>query len=170
MKRLLAASLFIALSLPLLAADECSDELPNQSDSEALAPAVAIGEVATAEHDGWRITLISVKRVASVNVLGKTKTPLGVYLAVEVQIENTAKERQALGGNRFKLVDSLGRNYTWYEAGTDGYGKKELGSRINPGLRAPAVILFDVPPDATALVLRSVGGVRIAIGDVASIR
>jgi hypothetical protein len=45
----------------------------------------------------------------------------------------------------------------------------EVGSRINPGLQGSGKILFDVPPDATGLVLESLGGYRLRIGDMASL-
>ena len=87
MNRLVSVACLALIALPLLAADECADELPNQPDAESAAPAVTLGEVATADADGWRVTVTSVRRVASVNVFGKTKTALGVYVAVEAQIE-----------------------------------------------------------------------------------
>lgn len=145
------------------------DELPDQTSSEASATSVAIGEPAAAATDGWTITVTGVAQVPSIEVNGETKRALGKYIAVTFTMENTGTRQQALGGNRFKLADDQGRNYTWYEAGTNASGKQELGSRINPGLTASAVIIFDVPTDATGLVFRGVGGIRIALGDAAAI-
>ena len=163
-KRFASITVLAALILSSLACDE----LPDESPSEASATAVAIGEPADAASDGWTLRVTDVSRVPSIEVNGQTKHALGVYLAVSVSMENTSTKQQALGGNRFKLADDEGRNYTWYEAGTNAYGKQELGSRINPGLTAPAVIIFDVPADATGLVLRGIGGIRIALGDAAA--
>ncbi|MGE0570275.1 MAG: DUF4352 domain-containing protein [Dehalococcoidia bacterium] len=162
-KHFASLALLTAVMLSCLACDE----LPDESPSEASATAVAIGVPAEAASDGWKLTVTEVRRVPSIDVNGQTKQALGVYLAVGVSMENTSTKRQALGGNRFKLVDDEGRNYTWYEAGTNAHGKQELGSRINPGLTAPAVIIFDVPANATGLVLRGIGGVGIALGDAA---
>jgi hypothetical protein len=162
---------FVALVATLLlvfAATAC-DELGDQTAAEAALPTVAIGEPASAGADGWTITVTRVSRLATIEVGGATKAALGTYLVVEFTMENTSDQRQALGGNRFKLADGQGRNFDWYEAGTNAYGKQELGSRINPGLSAPATIIFDVPTDATGLVFRSVGNVRVALGDVSAI-
>jgi hypothetical protein len=162
-----ASFVFLILAgLATLGASGC-DDLADQTESESAAPTVAIGTPAAAGPEGWTVTVTGVRSVASVKTHGGTRTPLGTYLAVEMIIENTSNGRQALGGNRFQLADDRGRNFTWYEAGTEGHGKKELGSRINPGLSAPVVVLFDVPADATGLVLRGIGGVRISIGDAA---
>jgi hypothetical protein len=162
-------ALLLASALVLLVFATACDELGDQTAAEAALPAVAIGEPASAGADGWTITVTRVSRIATIDVGGTTKTALGTYLVVEFTMENTSDQRQALGGNRFKLADSQGRNFDWYEAGTNAYGKQELGSRINPGLSAPATIIFDVLPDATGLVFRSLGNVRIALGDVAAI-
>lgn len=161
----LAGLLVVCVSL--FGAIAC-DELPDQSSTEVGATTVAIGIPAEAAADGWKITVTSVQRVASIEVNGQTKTPLGVYLAVSLSMENTSAVQQALGGNRFKLADDAGRNYSWYESGTNAYGKQELGAKVNPGLVAPAVIIFDVPTDATGLVVRGIGGVRISLGDAAA--
>jgi hypothetical protein len=129
-------------------------------------PAVNIGEPLRLDKDGWVVTVTSVRTAPTVQGLFETKHALGVYLIIEMTLENTGTEAHALGGDRFTLVDSRGRRFPYYREGTIGNGQKELGAKINPGLSGPAVIVFDVPPDATGLYLETLRGARVNLGDV----
>ncbi len=129
---------------------------------------VNIGEPLRLEKDGWVITVTSVRTSPTVQGIFETKQSLGVYLIIEMTLENIGKEAHTLGGDRFTLVDSQGRRFPYYREGTIGNGQKELGARINPGLAGPAVIVFDVPRDATGLYLETLRGARINLGDVLS--
>ncbi|MFN0095843.1 MAG: DUF4352 domain-containing protein, partial [Dehalococcoidia bacterium] len=157
----------IPLALVAFLAFVACDELPDQSSTEASAPVAALGAAATAPEEGWSLTVTKVSKRATITGSGgRTTTALGVYLVVDLTLENTSKTQQALCGNRFKLADDQGRNYTFYEDGTNRLGKKELCAKISPGLAGPAVLVFDVPADATGVVLRGVGGIRVALGDI----
>jgi hypothetical protein len=129
---------------------------------------VNIGEPLRLEKDGWVITVTSVRTSPTVQGIFETKQSLGVYLIIEMTLENIGKEAHALGGDRFTLVDSQGRRFPYYREGTIGNGQRELGARINPGLAGPAIIVFDVPRDATGLYLETLRGARINLGDVLS--
>lgn len=159
----------VVLSLAALAASECEEEAdPGNLDPPSGSP-VAVGEAFVAEDAGWSITVTSLSLLDSVTVRGETKRPLGVYLVIDFSMENITSNRQALGGNRFALVDEDGRTFRWYPDGTDAAGKGELGSSINPGLTGAARLVFDVPDDARGLQLAVAGGVRVDLGDMADI-
>jgi hypothetical protein len=163
-------TLFIAPAVVAILLFAGCDDLADQTAADSTAAAVAIGEAAGAEADGWEITVTSVSKRASITGNGgRTTTALGTYIVVDLTLPNTSATQQALCGNRFKLADGAGRNYPFYEDGTNRIGRKELCAKINPGLSGPATLVFDVPRDATGVVLRGIGGVRIAIGDVAAI-
>jgi hypothetical protein len=127
---------------------------------------VNIGEPLRLEKDGWVITVTSVRTSPTVQGIFETKQSLGVYLIIEMTLENIGKEAHALDGDRFTLVDSQGRRFPYYREGTIGNGQRELGARINPGLAGPAIIVFDVPRDATGLYLETLRGARVNLGDV----
>ncbi len=166
--RLLLLALAV-LSIAALAASECEEEAdPGNLDPPSGSP-VAIGEPFRATAAGWAITVTSVSRRDSVTVRGETKRPLGVYLVIDFSMENVASNRQALGGNRFALVDADERIFRWYPDGTNAVGKGELGSSINPGLTGRARVVFDVPEDANGLQFAVAGGVRVDLGDAAGI-
>ncbi len=132
-------------------------------------PSPGIGQSVTLQKDGWTLTVTSVSKTPTTMFLFQTKTALGVYVVVRLTMENTSKQAQSLGGDRFTILDEQGRTFPYYIDGTIGYGQQELGSKINPGLKAPATILFDVPTNATGLILTSLGGFKVALGNVADI-
>lgn len=165
----LRSLLVAAVAVVAIGASDCEEEAdPGNLDPPSGTPA-AMGDPFRSESAGWVITVTSVSRLDTVEVRGETKAPLGVYLAVEITMENIAPNRQALGGNRFALVDDEERTFRWYPDGTNAAGREELGSNINPGLVAPARIVFDVPEDAVGLQLAVAGGLRLLLGDVADI-
>ncbi|CAN5324953.1 hypothetical protein BH23CHL1_BH23CHL1_26320 [soil metagenome] len=137
--------------------------------TEAAEEMATIGETIALIDDGWNLTVTDVRKTSSTEFLFDEKRALGVYVIVDLMMENTGNEKHALSGQRFTLVDDRGRTYEWYGEGSIGYGMQELGSDINPGLSAPATILFDVPTDATGLVLQSLGEFEVALGNVQDI-
>jgi hypothetical protein len=122
-----------------------------------------VGQPVRLEKDGWVLTVTEVTKQPTVRVLFETKRALGVYVRVVIRMENIGKEAHALGSNRFTLVDDRGRKFQVYVY------VPEIGSRINPGLAATGALWFDVPPDATGLMLESLGGFRVELPDVADI-
>lgn len=131
-------------------------------------PIPGIGESLRLDKDGWVITVTGTHTAPTVKgVFGDIKTALGVYLIVDITMENIGKEAHALGGDRFTVIDSQGRKFPYYSDGSIGNGRKQLGDKVNPGLSGAGTMVFDVPKDATGLVIETLGGKRITLGDVA---
>lgn len=122
-----------------------------------------VGEPIRLDRDGWAITVTKVGRAKTLKGIVENKQALGIYLIVDLTMENITNAAQSLGGDRFKVYDDKNREYKYYLEGTVGNGQQELGSKIGPGLKAPATIVFDVPPDATGLQLETVGKGRIRL-------
>lgn len=120
-------------------------------------------------------------RALAVGALGSgqlSKQPDGVYVVIEMEIENTGQRSIYLSTGDFNLHDEQGRTYNMNSEasvylnimGLDSFIFKELG----PGLTTRGYIAFDVPPEDKGLVLQvrnSIfsGGKIIRIGDVAEL-
>ena len=156
MKPLPALALLLLLALPLLGASSCEEKA---DEDAAPLTAVAVGETVPIPADGWTLATTSTTRALA---LGSRK-PLGTFVVVELTLTNTGTKKQALCGNRFKLVDGEGRTFSHDEAATNEAGRKQLCQDINPGLTGAARVAFDVPKDAAGLTLRGVGGYRVTV-------
>ncbi len=156
MKTVAAAVLLLLAALPLFGASSCEEKA--DEDSTPLST-VALGEPVAIPADGWTLTTTAASRALA---LGSRK-PLGTFVVVDLTITNTGTMKQALCGNRFKLLDDLGRTYSHDEPATTEVGRKQFCQDINPGLTGAARIAFDVPKDATGLTLRGVGGYRVTV-------
>ena len=139
-----------------------------KDEAEAFAKTIrlpVVGQTVTLPSDGWKLTVVSVQKERTARTaLNGTTAALGIYLRITIMMENTAKEAHTLGANRFQLTDSEGRKYDVYVY------LPEVGSRINPSLAGTGEIWFDVPPNAEDVLLTSLGGFKVSLGNVASIR
>jgi len=126
-------------------------------------PIPGVGETIRLSRDGWAITVTKVGRAQTLKGIFENKQALGVYLIVDITMENITNTPQSLGGDRFRVYDDKNREYKYYLEGTVSNDQQELGSKIGPGLKAPGTIVFDVPPDATGLQLETVGKGRIRL-------
>ncbi|HXI18104.1 MAG TPA: DUF4352 domain-containing protein [Chloroflexota bacterium] len=170
---LLALTVLIVVVVALAGESE-DDEAPTtvqgQSGSSGATPAVlpTVGEPLRLPKDNWTITVTNVRTSSTVKGVTKTtQTALGVYVLVDVKMENSGKDARELGGNRFTLKDDKGRTFKYFSDGTIGNGQGTVGAKINPGLSGDGTIVFDVPTDATGLILETVSGGKIAIGNAA---
>jgi hypothetical protein len=150
---------------------EVGDSVESGS-SEVMSEPAEIGDSIALNNRPWTLTVTGVKTVSTIDgtTFDTEKNALGTYLIVDLSMENTSLERQKFGnGDLFTITDDRGRTYEWYASGTRQYGKQELDSNINAGLTAPATLVFDVPTDATGLVLMSRGEFEVALGNVADL-
>lgn len=147
--------LLVSLAFVFVAASDCEESATNQQQP------VGMGEVFHATSDGWDIVVTS----AAADSSGGE----AAYITMEVRATNTGKSAHALGPNRFKLHDSLGR--TWkdqtYEAAG---GLIELTLQdVQPGLSTEISLGFLVPADVSGLWLETIGGGHIVLGDLGSL-
>lgn len=114
---------------------------------------------------GWTL---AVNRAHTTPTVAK-QPAMGVFIAVDLVMENTGSAPQQLCGSALTLRDGQGRTFKYSAEATDDYGPQSLCAAINPGLKAQAAIIFDVPKDATGLVLEGIGGFKAILGDVAAL-
>lgn len=88
----------------------------------------------------------------------------GIYKVVKVTLTNNQNDAITVDTDSFTLVDSKGRKFspstdaqTALEASSDSKQSFFL-QQINPGITVTGYIAFDVPKDATGLVMKAHGG------------
>jgi hypothetical protein len=143
---------------------------PGPAEPAAASPvagtgaAVGLNEVA---HAGaWDFTVTGVERRESIAApeLPETFNPRGVYLLVTLTVVNAGTEPDYFDHNWFRVTDDRGRTLPYVSAPTvalqiyrpAGFPADDLpGSpTLQPGLPYTAVLVFDIPADATGLTLR----------------
>jgi Domain of unknown function (DUF4352) len=121
-------------------------------------PLVEVGLNEVAQAGPWDFRVSSVERQESLEVPGgEPANPQGVFLLVTLNVINTGTEDQTYDPTWFQVTDDRGRGWTFDFTMTDtlalaGAGARQYGA-ISPGLPTEAVVIFDVPPDATGLTL-----------------
>ena len=118
-------------------------------------PLPSVGQVFHATKDGWDITVTSVSREPG--AAGAEGLLVGVYAT------NTGLSAHALGANRFKLHDAMGR--TWKDVNYEAAGGLiELSLQdVQPGLSTDLVLNFLIPMGAQGLWLETIGGGHIVL-------
>jgi len=118
-------------------------------------PFPGIGQVFHATKDGWDITVTSVS--------SESISAEATGLRVEIHATNTGSSAHALGPNRFKLHDAMGR--TWKEMTYEAAGGLiQLALQdVQPGLSTDLGLDFLVPRSAQGLWLETIGGGHIVL-------
>ena|GEM_PF-4675627 len=83
----------------------------------------------------------------------KHKAPAGATLKIiNFKVENTGKEQISLGGDNFRIVDSMNREFKTNFECTMAIPKAiSWGDKINPGLSLEGNVCFEVPKTADQL-------------------
>jgi hypothetical protein len=114
-------------------------------------PGPAIGdEVAT---EGWRITITGYDLYSRVGA----HTAAGVFLYLRLTVTNTDDQPAAFPFDGLVVVDSAGASFFPHGAATAetmtfDYGI-DVAAALPPGAATNVAVAFDIPADATGLVL-----------------
>lgn len=88
--------------------------------------------------------------------------PKGVFVVVQVAVRNLGRDPLTFGPGSFELFDRNGRRFTVDAEATKSSTTADrldlAQTTIQPGLGGNGVLVFDVAPDATGLVLRLTQG------------
>lgn len=126
------------------------------------APMVEVGLNEVAQAGAWDFRVTGVERQETLQVPGQAADaepidPLGVFLLVTLDVVNTGTADQTYDPTWFRVSDDQGRGWTFDFSATDTLALAGAGARqysaVPPGLPTEAVVVFDVPPDATGLKL-----------------
>lgn len=139
-----------------------SNDQASSSEEANQAPAMAMLNQPAQSGD----LAFTATKVVDAKTLGNAytkKNAQGVFKVVSLKIDNTGKETKTVDSSMLKLRDGQGRTF---ERSIDGQTAKGMteGSvdlflqQVQPGLSVNGDIVFDVPADATDLVLVVRGG------------
>ncbi len=145
-----------ATALPSTMPDTAPTVQPKPSASALPAGAVL-------ENDGWRATLLRPDYALVLNGAIGDRQPRGNFVLVLLSVGNLAQVPRFIPLDLFVLVDAQGRSFRPTSGASSTYlavygrgqrGDLALEDEIPPGGGMHSVpLLFDVPPDATALRL-----------------
>jgi Domain of unknown function (DUF4352) len=81
----------------------------------------------------------------------------GMWLLLEVQVENVSDQAQTVRAADFQIIDGKGRTIPADEIGSATYSLRNrfarFGGQFRPGMGARLGVVFDVDPDAAPLRL-----------------
>jgi hypothetical protein len=133
-----------------------------QAGGPASGPGVEVGLNEVATVGAWDITAIGFERADTIET-DRAPDPVeaqGIFVLVELEIVNTGTDAQTYDPTWFRITDDRGRSWPFDFTQTDTLSLAGAGARqyqaIQPGLPATAVVVFDVPEDATGLSLRTI--------------
>lgn len=122
-------------------------------------PAVVVAGTPTG-GGGWRYTLVRSELQRTIARDGQFGVPVdaqGMWLLLEVQVENVSEQAQTVHAADFQIVDGNGRIIPADEIGSATYSLRNrfarFGGQFRAGMGAPLGVVFDVDPDATPLRL-----------------
>ncbi|QLH08558.1 DUF4352 domain-containing protein [Candidatus Nitrosotenuis sp. DW1] len=101
----------------------------------------------------------------------------GIFVVVEISIENGGDSATMVSPERFQIIDSQNRQYGWSSdyiyLSSMGLEPLPLLKELGPGLKTSGYVAFDIPADDRGLVLEISetfsGKKYVKIGDVESI-
>jgi hypothetical protein len=108
----------------------------------------------------WRYTLVRTELQRAIPRDGQFGVPVeaaGMWLLLEVQVENVSEQPQIVHAADFQIVDGNGRVFPADEIGSATYSLRNrlarFGGQFRAGMSAPLGVVFDVDPGAAPLRL-----------------
>jgi RNA polymerase subunit RPABC4/transcription elongation factor Spt4 len=89
----------------------------------------------------------------------------GVFKVIKLRLTNNQKSAITVDSSSFKLVDSQGREFSHstdaqvaLASSSGGTQETFMLKQVNPGITIEGFVVFDIPKDATGLILKAHGG------------
>jgi len=145
-----------APSTDILATDEASEIPKAESVKEVEVPKVYnFGDQVIVSDFAYTIHSMDVKNEIGVYLFGDFMgaKPDGVFVILDVTIENIGKESKYILGSNIKIIDEEERRYN-HDASAEIYLEEKAFSfvQMQPGLPKRGSIVFDVPQDIMGLI------------------
>jgi len=115
----------------------------------------SLGDTIQAGNFKWRITKVSTAKEIGQSIMGSFvgERADGVFVILDVEVENTGNSAEYLSDYYIKLVDSQGREFSPNTVAAM-YLKPEGSAlafeQINPGITKKGKIVYDVPEGITS--------------------
>lgn len=154
----------IALSVGIFGGKGSSPAVSGGGSTANTESVASVGQTAT--KGNWAITLDKVERTDRVG--SSTTPPQGRYVIVYLTLKNVGKQSYSLNDWDFQVVNQATKNaykpvtVAPGETLSGDYKVAVLGQTVQPDLVSKNAVVFDVPPDATDLVLE-VQGIRFKL-------
>lgn len=144
-------------SLELTLNDGSGDRADEAEAAAEIARGQALPVGSTLEYDNWDISVQSTEVQESFTSIWGTHAPRGVFLVVYVTVTNIGNEPVAFPYEGARLVDATGRWFSFNQQPTDGMAveltDQQYWEQLQPGIPYQTGIVFDIPDDATKLLL-----------------
>jgi len=119
-----------------------------------------VGDQVTVGHFAYRVDQATFAKSVGNEYVKETAD--GVFLIVSLSIKNTSNETRTLDGALFKMLDSGGREFEHSIHGSTALemsGQKTLFlKQCQPGIQTSGKLIFEVPNESDAYVLKVSGG------------
>jgi hypothetical protein len=131
--------------------------------TQEQAKTYSIGDSIQAGDFTWKITKSSTAKTIGSNPYLKTEAS-GIYIILDVEVENTGKSAKYLMDSYLKLVDDQGREFSPDTSAAFYLDSNQvlMFEQVNPGIVKKGKIVFDVPENL------NVANVRISSNLVSS--
>lgn len=109
---------------------------------------------------------ISVLDVKTQETIGENeyvkKKASGVFKVIKISLVNNQKDAITVDSTDFKLIDSKSREFSKSTEGETALTFSKYDTfflkKVNPGITEEGYLIFDMPKDATGLMLKAKGG------------
>lgn len=129
------------------------------SSQEQVKTDYVLGDVILAGDFNWKITKVSTRKAIGDIVMGTLLGEIsdGIFVILDVEVENTAKSAQYLTDSSVMLVDAQKREFS-PDSVAAFYLKPEgsalMFEQLNPGIIKRGKIVYDVPEDLRTFYLK----------------
>jgi hypothetical protein len=165
-KRWWAITLFIFIGLVIISGifgDNTSNtegQVTSSADrgiktTQQEAKIYSVGDSIQAGDFTWKITKSSTSKTIGSNPYLTTEAS-GVYVILDVEVENTGKSAKYLTDSYLKLIDDQGREFS-PDTGAAFYldsNQALMFEQVNPGITKKGKIVFDVPEGLNVVNIR----------------
>ena len=147
--------LLVILILGMFGAMFGGENSTNQESNKEPAKTYSIGDSIQAGDFKWKITKFTTAQSIGSNPYLTTEAS-GIYLILDVEVENTGNSAKYLMDSYLKLVDDQDREFS-PDSGASIYldsNQALLFEQVNPGIVKKGKIVFDVPENLNVANVR----------------
>lgn len=128
------------------------NENSNNNAQKAQDTVYNIGDSIQAGDFKWKITMVSTSDEVGSDYVGQKAD--GIFVILDVEVENTADSAQYFMDSNLKLIDNQGREFSPSTASIYLGDSALIFQQINPGIIKKGKIVYDVPTSDNDFTLK----------------
>lgn len=144
-------------SLRLVLNDRSGNRADEARAAANTASQLALPAGSNIVFDTWDVKVDRTETLTSFTSIWGTHAPRGQFLVLFITVTNTGLEPLSFPYESMRLLDGNGRWFSFIEPPTDGMALEltdaQYWERLQPGIPYQAGIVFDIPTDASELIL-----------------